>query len=37
VWIDGVGHMPNLEHPDAFNAAVLHFLEQLQVTRARAR
>lgn len=33
LWIDGVGHMPNLEHPEAFNAALVHFLEQLQVAR----
>jgi pimeloyl-ACP methyl ester carboxylesterase len=26
VWLDGVGHMPNLERPEAFNAALLGFL-----------
>jgi len=29
VWIDGVGHMPNLERPDAFNAALIPFLHRL--------
>lgn len=35
LWIEGVGHMPNLEHPDAFNAALVHFLERLAPIRAR--
>lgn len=26
VWMEGVGHMPNLERADAFNAALLRFL-----------
>jgi len=26
LWLDGIGHMPNLESPDAFNAALIQFL-----------
>jgi pimeloyl-ACP methyl ester carboxylesterase len=26
VWLDGIGHMPNLERPDAFNAELVRFL-----------
>jgi hypothetical protein len=37
LWIDGVGHMPNLEHPEAFNAALVHFLERVAPGAARAR
>jgi pimeloyl-ACP methyl ester carboxylesterase len=33
VWLDGIGHMPNLEHPDAFNAALLRFLDRLTIQR----
>lgn len=33
LWIEGVGHMPNLEHTEAFNAALVHFLERLSTTR----
>ena len=29
VWLEGVGHMPNLERPAAFNAALLRFLERV--------
>jgi 3-oxoadipate enol-lactonase len=29
VIIDDAGHMPNLEHPDQFNKAVLNFLESI--------
>ncbi len=29
VWMNGVGHMPNLERPDAFNDALLAFLAML--------
>lgn len=29
VWLEGVGHMPNLESPEAFNAAVTRFLWSL--------
>jgi pimeloyl-ACP methyl ester carboxylesterase len=28
LWLDGVGHMPNLERPDAFNAALTRLLER---------
>ena len=30
VWLDGIGHMPNLESPDAFNAALTRFLDKLR-------
>jgi pimeloyl-ACP methyl ester carboxylesterase len=26
VWLEGVGHMPNLESPEAFNAALIRLL-----------
>jgi 3-oxoadipate enol-lactonase len=29
IWLEGIGHMPNLEHPDAFNAELLRFLHRL--------
>ena len=29
LWLDGIGHMPNLESPDAFNAALVRFLGRL--------
>jgi pimeloyl-ACP methyl ester carboxylesterase len=29
VWLDGVGHMPNLESPEAFNAELIRFLRRL--------
>jgi len=29
VWMTGVGHMPNLERPDAFNAALARFLDEV--------
>lgn len=29
VWMPGVGHMPNLERPDAFNAALVAFLARV--------
>jgi pimeloyl-ACP methyl ester carboxylesterase len=29
VWLDGIGHMPNLEHPDAFNAELIRFLHRV--------
>jgi pimeloyl-ACP methyl ester carboxylesterase len=29
VWLDGIGHMPNLERPEAFNAEVIRFLHKL--------
>jgi pimeloyl-ACP methyl ester carboxylesterase len=29
VWLDGIGHMPNLERSDAFNAELLRFLHTL--------
>jgi pimeloyl-ACP methyl ester carboxylesterase len=28
VWLDGIGHMPNLENAEAFNAALLRFLDR---------
>jgi pimeloyl-ACP methyl ester carboxylesterase len=28
LWMPGVGHMPNLEQPEAFNAALAEFLGQ---------
>jgi pimeloyl-ACP methyl ester carboxylesterase len=30
VWLHGVGHMPNLERPDAFNTALAEFLTRLE-------
>lgn len=32
VWLEGVGHMPNLERPEAFNGALLRFLARLAPT-----
>ena len=29
LWLSGTGHMPNLERPEAFNAALADFLRQL--------
>ena len=29
VWLDGIGHMPNLERPHTFNAEVIRFLHRL--------
>ncbi len=31
-WMPGVGHMPNLERPDEFNAALLRLLERVEAT-----
>ncbi|HLP85657.1 MAG TPA: alpha/beta hydrolase [Phycisphaerales bacterium] len=31
-WMPGVGHMPNLERADEFNAAILRLLERVQAT-----
>jgi 3-oxoadipate enol-lactonase len=30
LWLEGVGHMPNLERPQAFNEALVAFLESLE-------
>jgi pimeloyl-ACP methyl ester carboxylesterase len=30
VIIDDAGHLPNLEQPDAFNDAIIDFLESLE-------
>lgn len=32
VWLEGVGHMPNLERPEAFNAALIRFLTRVAPT-----
>jgi pimeloyl-ACP methyl ester carboxylesterase len=37
VWLDGIGHMPNLESPDAFNAALVRVLDRLTLASGRAR
>ena len=29
VWLEGIGHMPNLENPDAFNLALIRFLDRV--------
>jgi pimeloyl-ACP methyl ester carboxylesterase len=29
LWLKGVGHMPNREHADLFNATLLRFLERI--------
>ena len=29
VWLDGIGHMPNLERPAAFNAELIRFLHKV--------
>jgi pimeloyl-ACP methyl ester carboxylesterase len=34
VWLDGIGHMPNLESPDAFNEALIRFLQRIRTRRA---
>lgn len=36
VWLEGVGHMPNLERPEAFNAALLRLLARIAPTGAVA-
>lgn len=36
VWLEGVGHMPNLERPAAFNAALVRFLGRLAPTGVAA-
>lgn len=33
IWLKGVGHMPNLEAPDAFNAAIVRLLLRAMVAR----
>jgi 3-oxoadipate enol-lactonase len=35
VWMEGVGHMPNLERPDDFNRALLGFLARVAPSMAR--
>jgi 3-oxoadipate enol-lactonase len=37
VWLDGVGHMPNLESPEAFNAALIRLLTRCATTGSTAR
>jgi len=37
VWLEGVGHMPNLESSEAFNAALIRFLIRLVPTCVAAR
>ena len=32
MWIDGAGHLPNLEQPASFNAALGHFLTEREMT-----
>jgi pimeloyl-ACP methyl ester carboxylesterase len=34
VWVEGAGHMPNLEQPSAFNRALLDFLQTPGIARA---
>lgn len=36
VWLEGVGHMPNLECTAAFNAALIQFLERVEPTAVAA-
>ena len=36
VWIDGIGHMPNLESPEVFNASLVRFLDRVQPTGMKA-
>jgi pimeloyl-ACP methyl ester carboxylesterase len=36
VWLEGVGHMPNLESPEAFNAALLRLLTRSARTAVAA-
>ena len=36
VWIDGIGHMPNLESPEVFNASLVRFLDRVQPTGKKA-
>ena len=37
LWMDGVGHMPNLERPDEFNSAVGALLRRVAGESPRAR
>jgi pimeloyl-ACP methyl ester carboxylesterase len=32
LWIEGVGHMPNLESSDVFNAALARLLKRVEAT-----
>ncbi|HEY7887887.1 MAG TPA: alpha/beta hydrolase [Steroidobacteraceae bacterium] len=34
LWLSGTGHMPNLEQPEAFNAALADFLDQFSRRRS---
>ncbi|HTE48168.1 MAG TPA: alpha/beta hydrolase [Gemmatimonadaceae bacterium] len=36
IWIEGVGHMPNLEEPAAFNAALTRFLARVESATTRS-
>jgi pimeloyl-ACP methyl ester carboxylesterase len=36
VWLEGVGHMPNLENSAAFNAALTRFLKRVEIGYATA-
>ena len=35
-WLEGVGHMPNLESPEGIDAALVRFLARLAPTGAAA-
>ena len=37
VWLEGIGHMPNLESPAAFNSALIQFLSSVGSTRTTHR